>query len=70
MVRCRVCDQDAGRRSREQICQEARADSAEGGVCKDSGMRFIVMGSRGLNALFGSILGSVSTGVLHHAPAR
>ena len=62
MTKTRVGD------AREQICQEARADSAEGGVCKDSGMRFIVMGSRGLNALFGSILGSVSTGVLHHAP--
>ena len=53
---------------REQICLEARADSEEGAVCKDRGVRLIVMGSRGLNALFGSILGSVSTGVLHHAP--
>jgi nucleotide-binding universal stress UspA family protein len=54
--------------AREEICKEARADSAEGGACKDLGMRFIVMGSRGLNAFLGSILGSVSTGVLHHAP--
>jgi len=53
---------------REQICLEARADSAEGAVCKDCGMRLIVMGSRGLNALLGSVLGSVSMGVLHHAP--
>jgi nucleotide-binding universal stress UspA family protein len=53
---------------REQICREASADSAEGAVCKDRGMRLIVMGSRGLNALVGSVLGSVSMGVLHHAP--
>ncbi len=53
---------------RDQICQEARADSAEGAVCKDRGIRLIVMGSRGLNAVLGSVLGSVSMGVLHHAP--
>jgi len=53
---------------REQICKEARADSAEGTVCKDRGMRLIVMGSRGLNAILGSVLGSVSMGVLHNAP--
>lgn len=62
MTKTRVGD------TREQICQEARADSAEGAVCKDCGVRLIVMGSRGLNALLGSMLGSVSTGVLHHAP--
>ena len=54
--------------SREQICLEARADSAEETPCKDHGMRMIVMGSRGLNAVLRSVLGSVSTGVLHHAP--
>ncbi len=54
--------------AREQICAEAQADSAEGAVCMDRGIRLIVMGSRGLNALLGSVLGSVSTGVLHHAP--
>ena len=53
---------------REQICQEAGADSVEGAVCKDRGMRLIVMGSRGLNALVGSVLGSVSMGVLHNTP--
>ena len=52
---------------REQICMEARSDSAEGEACKDRGMRLIVMGSRGLNAVLGSVLGSVSMGVLHHA---
>jgi len=54
--------------AREQICMEARADSPEGEVCKTLGVRMIVMGSRGLNAVLGSMLGSVSTGVLHHAP--
>ena len=53
---------------REQICKEALADSAEGAAGKDRGMRFIVMGSRGLNAFLGSVLGSVSMGVLHNAP--
>lgn len=53
---------------REQICQEAQADSAEGAVCKDHGIRLIVMGSRGWNAVLGTVLGSVSMGVLHHAP--
>jgi nucleotide-binding universal stress UspA family protein len=53
---------------REQICREARADSAEGAVCKDRGIRCIVMGSRGLNAVLGTVLGSVSMGVLHNAP--
>ena len=53
---------------REQICQEARADSEEGAVCKDRGVRLIVMGSRGLNAVLGTVMGSVSMGVLHNAP--
>jgi len=54
--------------AREQICMEARGDSAEGDACKVDGVRLIVMGSRGLNAILGSVLGSVSTGVLHNAP--
>jgi len=53
---------------REQICEEARVDSAEGAVCKDRGVRLIVMGSRGLSGVMGTVLGSVSMGVLHHAP--
>jgi nucleotide-binding universal stress UspA family protein len=53
---------------REQICKEALAGSAEGTAHKDLGMRLIVMGSRGLNAFLGSVLGSVSMGVLHNAP--
>ena len=62
LIKTRVGD------AREQICQEAQADSADGAVCMDRGIRLIVMGSRGLNAVLGSVLGSVSTGVLHHAP--
>lgn len=54
--------------AREQICREAGGDSADGAACMDSGMRLIVMGSRGLNPVLGSMLGSVSTGVLHHTP--
>jgi len=54
--------------AREQICKEARGDSGEGAACKDPGMRLIVMGSRGLNAFLGGVLGSVSMGVLHNAP--
>ena len=55
--------------AREQICKEARADcEEEGGPCQIIGARFIVMGSRGLNPLMGSVMGSVSMGVLHHAP--
>ncbi len=53
---------------REQICQAASADSAEGAACSVLGIRLIVMGSRGLNAILGSVLGSVSMGVLHNAP--
>jgi nucleotide-binding universal stress UspA family protein len=56
--------------AREEICREARADTEkeEGGPCKLLGVRFIVMGSRGLNPLMASMMGSVSMGVLHHAP--
>jgi nucleotide-binding universal stress UspA family protein len=53
---------------REQICQEARADSAEGVSHKNRGLRLIVMGSRGLTPFLGMVLGSVSMGVLHDAP--
>jgi len=54
---------------REQICKEARGDSGEeGAACGTVGVRFIVMGSRGLNAILGTVLGSGSTGVLHATP--
>jgi nucleotide-binding universal stress UspA family protein len=54
--------------AREQICKVATADSAEGAACQIIGVRLIVMGSRGLNAVLGSVLGSVSMGVLQKAP--
>ena len=54
--------------AREEICKEAQSDDAEGAACKNLGMRLIVMGSRGLNAVLGSVLGSVSMGVLHNPP--
>jgi len=53
---------------REQICAEARGDSPEGEACRSNGVRLIVMGSRGRNVILESLLGSVSAGVLHHAP--
>lgn len=53
---------------REQICKEAQNDQPEGEACKTLGMRMIVMGSRGLNPILGSVLGSVTTGVLHKTP--
>jgi nucleotide-binding universal stress UspA family protein len=53
---------------REQICQEARAESTEGMSCKNHGVRLIVMGSRGLTPFIGMVLGSVSMGVLHDTP--
>ncbi len=49
----------------EEICAEA---GGENNICNEKGIRYIVMGFRGMNPLFGGILGSVSYGVLHHAP--
>lgn len=40
----------------------------EEACCSTEGVRMIVMGSRGMNAVIGGILGSVSHGVLHQAP--
>lgn len=54
--------------AREEICKEARVDQPQGEACKTLGARLIVMGSRGLNPILGSLLGSVSTGVLHNTP--
>lgn len=50
------------------MCKVATADSQKGAACQLIGARLIVMGSRGLNAVLGSVLGSVSMGVLHKAP--
>jgi nucleotide-binding universal stress UspA family protein len=51
-----------------QICQEAAGGTEEVEACTDAGVRLIIMGSRGMNAVVGGVLGSVSYGVLHHAP--
>ncbi len=53
---------------RDQIIREAQSDCEQGKACMLQGMRWIVMGSRGLNAFLGSVIGSVSMGVLHGAP--
>lgn len=53
---------------KEQICQEANADQPAGKACKQSGVRWIVMGSRGMNPVVGGLLGSVSYGVVNAAP--
>lgn len=49
----------------DEICAEAGGGN-DG--CDGTGVRYIVMGFRGMNSIFGGILGSVSYGVLHHAP--
>lgn len=43
---------------KEQICLEA----------KESNVKWILMGSRGLGPFMGGVMGSVSYGVLHKAP--
>lgn len=52
---------------KEQICQEANGSLQQEGACPQSAVRWIVMGSRGMNAVVGGMLGSVSYGVLHEA---
>jgi len=53
---------------RDQIIREAQNDSEQGKACMLIGMRLIVMGSRGMNPVLGSVLGSVSVAILHGAP--
>ncbi|SMC89752.1 universal stress protein [Sporomusa malonica] len=53
--------------AKEQICQEAMAgDNVQPG-CATTGVRMIVMGSRGMNPVLGGVLGSVSYGVVNAA---
>lgn len=54
--------------AKEQICLVANADHPGKNACSDFGVRWIVMGSRGMNAVFGGLLGSVSYGVVNAAP--
>lgn len=53
--------------AKAQIILEASGSSVDAEACSEDGARFIVMGSRGMNAVLGSVLGSVSYGVLHQA---
>lgn len=50
---------------KEQICDEAQAGG--GDACATTGIRMIVMGSRGMNPIMGGVLGSVSYGVINSA---
>ena len=54
--------------AKTQICLEAAGGKVDADACSAEGVRFIVMGSRGMNAVVGGVLGSVSYGVLHQAP--
>ena len=54
--------------AKEQICQEAATGSVEQTAgCATTGIRMIVMGSRGMNPVVGGVLGSVSYGVVNAA---
>jgi len=54
--------------AKEQICQEAISGNSSQAGCAPSGVRMIIMGSRGLSPLLGGLLGSVSYGVVNAAP--
>lgn len=53
---------------KQQICLEANADHPGKNACANFGVRWIVMGSRGMNPVVGGVLGSVSYGVINMAP--
>ena len=54
--------------AKTQICLEAAGGRIDADACSAEGVRMIIMGSRGMNAMVGGVLGSVSYGVLHQAP--
>jgi len=54
--------------AKEQICSEAKGDTCKDESSSCTGMRMIIMGSRGMSPIVGSVLGSVSYGVLNGAP--
>ena len=54
--------------AKEQICLEAMSGDIVQSGCSTSGVRMIIMGSRGMNPLLGGVLGSVSYGVVNAAP--
>ncbi|QDR82414.1 universal stress protein [Sporomusa termitida] len=53
--------------AKEQICLEAMAGNTVLPGCATTGMRMIVMGSRGMHPVLGGVLGSVSYGVVNAA---
>jgi nucleotide-binding universal stress UspA family protein len=53
--------------AKEQILRQANPTGSDQPGCSMSGVRMIVMGSRGLNPVVGGILGSVSYGVVNAA---
>ncbi|MDF2929804.1 universal stress protein [Anaerospora sp.] len=55
--------------AKEQICLEATLDQPyQPGQCLTTGVRMIIMGSRGMNPVLGGLLGSVSYSVVNAAP--
>ena len=54
--------------AKDQICLEATGNNPEQDGCAITGVRMIVMGSRGMNPVIGGVLGSVSYGVVNAAP--
>jgi nucleotide-binding universal stress UspA family protein len=54
--------------AKDQICREATGDKLGETACSDTGVRWIVMGSRGMNPVIGGVLGSISYGVVNAAP--
>lgn len=54
--------------AKEQVCLEATGDNPTQDGCAITGIRMIVMGSRGMNPVVGGVLGSVSYGVVNAAP--
>lgn len=54
--------------AKEQILREAKGDESGDNNCSNTGVRSIIMGSRGMNPIVGGVLGSVSYGVVNAAP--
>lgn len=54
--------------AKTQVSLEAAGGRIDADACSAEGVRMIIMGSRGMNAVVGGVLGSVSYGVLHQAP--
>lgn len=54
--------------AKEQICLEATGESCAQHACSSTGIRMIIMGSRGMNPILGGVMGSVSYGLVNAAP--